>query len=135
MGAVYTLLDTYYSFRGRIFLGRYPLSISVMEALFVGLLCYYDRGVESHFRYYYILSLLCCAIRHSPLVTYTTCALHCLSYGLLYLTGRPMHAGMSRWLLVIALSTSTMALSRAISASLHGGGSVEVHFDVTPGRA
>ena len=56
-----------------------------MEALFIGLLCYFDAGLESPFRYYYFLSLICCAIRHPPQVTYATCALHCLSYGLLYL--------------------------------------------------
>ena len=38
LGAVYALLDTYYSFRGRVFLGRYPLGVSLMEALFIGLL-------------------------------------------------------------------------------------------------
>src|SRR5260370_12154226 len=47
LGAVYTLLDTYYSFRGRVFLGRYPLSVSIMEALFIGLLCFYHGGFES----------------------------------------------------------------------------------------
>ena len=35
-----------------------------MEALFIGLLCYFDAGLESPFRYYYFLSLICCAIRH-----------------------------------------------------------------------
>jgi signal transduction histidine kinase len=85
VGAVYTLLDTVYSVRGRVFLGRYPLSISLMEALFIGLLCYYDGGLESSFRYYYFLSLTCCAVRYQARVTYASCALHCLSYGLLYL--------------------------------------------------
>src|SRR5262249_8849793 len=47
--------------------------------------CYYDGGLESAFRYYYLLSLVCCAIRYSSAMTYATCALHCLSYGLLYL--------------------------------------------------
>src|SRR5438445_3592409 len=84
LGAIYALVDTYYSFRGRVFLGRYPLSISLMEALFIGLLCYYHGGLESPFRYYYFLSLVCCAIRHSMQVTYATCALHCASYSLLY---------------------------------------------------
>src|SRR5438105_15867171 len=56
LGASYTLLDTWYSLRGKIFLRRYPLSISVLEALFIGLLCYCDRGLESPFRYYYFLS-------------------------------------------------------------------------------
>jgi C4-dicarboxylate-specific signal transduction histidine kinase len=85
LGAVFTLLDTAYSVRGRILLGRYPLLVSAMEALFIGVLCYFHGGLESAFRYYYLLSLLCCAIRHSSSVTYATCALHGLSYGLLYL--------------------------------------------------
>jgi signal transduction histidine kinase len=84
LGAGFTILDTLASLRGRVFLGRYPLTITLMEALFIGLLCYYDGGLESSFRYYYLLSLICCAIRYSPPVTYASCALHCLSYGLLY---------------------------------------------------
>ncbi len=86
VGLLYTLLDTWYSFRGRIFLGRYPLSVSGMEALFIGLLCYCDAGLDSPFRYFYILSLVCCSIRHPSRVTYLSCGLHCLSYGILYLT-------------------------------------------------
>ncbi len=84
LGAIYALLDTYYSFRGRVFLGRYPLSISLMESLFIGLLCYYHGGLESSFRYYYLLSLICCAIRYSSRVTYATCALHWTSFSVLY---------------------------------------------------
>jgi signal transduction histidine kinase len=85
LGAIYALLDTYHSLRGRVFLGRYPLCISFMEALFIGLLCYYHGGLESSFRYYYLLSLICCAIRYSSRVTLATYALHCASYTLLYL--------------------------------------------------
>jgi signal transduction histidine kinase len=84
LGAVYALLDTYYSLRGRVFLGRYPLGVSLMEALFIGLLCFYHGGLESSFRYYYLLSLICCAIRHSSRVTLATYVLHCASYTLLY---------------------------------------------------
>jgi two-component system, NtrC family, sensor kinase len=84
VGAVYALLDTYYSIRGRVFLGRYPLSISIMEALFIGLLCFFSGGTDSFFRYYYFLSLICCAIRYPSRVTYATCALHCASYTSLY---------------------------------------------------
>jgi two-component system NtrC family sensor kinase len=89
LGLAYTLLDTYFSMRGRVFLGRSPLGVSVMEALFIGLLCYFDAGMNSPFRYYYFLSLICCAIRHASHVTYATCALHCLSYGSLYLALPP----------------------------------------------
>lgn len=85
LGAIFTLIDTYHGMMGRVFLGRYPLIVSSMEALFIGLLCYYDRGLDSPFRYYYFLSLICCAIRHASQVTYVTCGLHCLSYGVLFL--------------------------------------------------
>ncbi|MCA9067034.1 MAG: two-component sensor histidine kinase, partial [Planctomycetaceae bacterium] len=80
LGAVYAFLDTLWSVRGRVFLGRVPLFISLMEAVFIGLLCQYDAGLESPFRYYYFLSLLVCAIRYAPIVTYSTLALHALSY-------------------------------------------------------
>jgi two-component system, NtrC family, sensor kinase len=89
VGALYTLLDTYFSLRGRVFLGPHPLAISVLEAWFIGLLCFYDGTLDSPFRYYYVLSLICCAVRHPSHVTYATCALHCLSYGLLYLALPP----------------------------------------------
>jgi len=85
LGVGYALLDTAYSMRGQIFLRRWPLLISCMEALFIAMLCYYDQGVESAFRYYYILSLICCAIRHTTRVTYLTWALHSLSYVTLFL--------------------------------------------------
>src|SRR5947207_82266 len=89
LGLGYALLDTAYSLRGRVFLGRWPLLISFMEALFIGLLCFYHGGLESAFRYYYFLSLICCAVRHSSWVTYATCAMHCASYGVLYLALPP----------------------------------------------
>src|SRR5262245_40585718 len=85
LGAAYTLFDTYYSLRGRVFLGRYPLSIGLMEALFIALLCFYHDGLDSPFRFYYFLSLICCAIRYSSRVTYATCALHGTSFLLLCL--------------------------------------------------
>jgi signal transduction histidine kinase len=89
VGLAYTILDTYFSVRGRVFLGHSPLVISLMEGLFIGLLCYFDTGLDSPFRYYYFLSLICCAIRHASHVTYATCALHCLSFGFLYLALPP----------------------------------------------
>src|SRR5262245_5398482 len=84
LGALYTLLDTYYRLRGSVFLGRYPLTISFMEALFIGLLCYFHGGLDSPFRHYYFLSLIVCAIRHTSPVTYATCGLHCTSAVALY---------------------------------------------------
>ncbi|MBL8815174.1 MAG: two-component sensor histidine kinase [Planctomyces sp.] len=80
LGALYALMDTLASIRGRILLSEYRIGISLMEALFIGLLCYFDQGVESPFRFYYFLSLLVCAIRHSPALTFSTFGLHSVSY-------------------------------------------------------
>jgi signal transduction histidine kinase len=84
LGAGYALIDTVFSLRGKVFLGRYPLVISLMEALFIGVLCYFGGGLDSLFRNYYLLSLICCAIRHPSRVTYATCILHSISYTVLY---------------------------------------------------
>jgi two-component system, NtrC family, sensor kinase len=86
LGAIYALLDTIWSLRGKVFLSDWPIFISLMEALFIGLLCHFDDGLLSAFRFYYFLSLLVCSIRYAPLVTWITFALHSLSYMTLALT-------------------------------------------------
>lgn len=92
LGAGYALVDTVWSLRGRVFLSRVPLLISLMEATFIGLLCYFSRseegvsgrgGLESPFRFYYLLSLLVCAIRYTPGITFATFGLHSLSFCIL----------------------------------------------------
>ncbi|QDU45365.1 Sensor protein ZraS [Symmachiella dynata] len=88
LGAVYALLDTVWSIRGRVFLSRAPLIVAVMEAVFIGLLCYFDQGAESPFRYYYFLSLLVFALRYSRWLTYSTFTLHSLSFATLVLVNR-----------------------------------------------
>lgn len=110
LGAAYTLLDTASSLRGRVFLGNWPLLISSMEALFIGLLCYYHHGLESAFRYYYILSLICCAIRYRTRVTYATWALHSASYILLYFA-LPVdrQVELPLWLMLVVLGWVTWA--------------------------
>lgn len=82
LGGLYALLDTSYSLRGKVLLQRYPLIISVLESVFLGLLCYFDfgPGTTSPFRYYYVLSLISCAIRYDSVTAYATWLLHCLSY-------------------------------------------------------
>ncbi len=84
LGFGFTLFDSILFFRGRVFLRDFPLLISAMEALFIGMLCHFENGPDSAFRFYYLLSLICCAIRYSAPTTFLTCGLDCLSYGLLY---------------------------------------------------
>jgi two-component system, NtrC family, sensor kinase len=83
LGALYALLDTLWSARGKVFLSRFPLFVSAMEAVFIGLLCHFDSGLNSPFRFYYLLSLVVCAIRYSPRLTYSTFLLHAASFGAL----------------------------------------------------
>jgi signal transduction histidine kinase len=103
LGALYALVDTWYSYRGKVFLNRFPLIIAVMEATFIGLLCWFDSGLDSAFRFYYLLSLICCAIRYSSAVTYATCSLHCLSYGLLFLGLPPSEQHLRSLVLMLVL--------------------------------
>src|SRR5207247_10011273 len=49
LGLIYALIDTYYSLRGRVCLARYPLTISAMAALFIGVICSFDRVMVSSF--------------------------------------------------------------------------------------
>lgn len=86
LGAVYAIIDLVWNLRSAVFLVELPLFISLMEAVFIGLLCHFDRGLDSPFRFYYFLSLLLVAIRYSPTVTYATFALHACSYATLALT-------------------------------------------------
>lgn len=103
LGAAYTLIDTAFSFRGRVFLGEYPLLISAMEALFIGLLCHFHTGPESPFRIYYILSLIVCAIRHSPRVTLATCFFHGISVTVLYLSLPSDQRDVFSWILTLVV--------------------------------
>lgn len=84
LGLGFTAPDTYFFVRKRVFLKDYPLLISALEAFFIALLCRFETGLDSPFRYYYLLSLICCAIRYTPRITYITCALDALSYTLLF---------------------------------------------------
>jgi signal transduction histidine kinase len=79
LGAAYSLLDTLSHRRGQVFLNRWPLFVSLMESIFIALLCYFDIGLESPFRWYYLLSLICCSVRYEPPVAWTTFLVHSLS--------------------------------------------------------
>ena len=112
LGAIYAAVDTYWSIRGKVFLSRSPLVISLMEAVFIGLLCHFDHGTasafNSPFRFYYFLSLLVCAIRYSPRITYSTFALHAISFGTLavrpsFWTGDESPEELTNYLLTLVL--------------------------------
>ena len=79
LGAGYAALDTAFYRMGEVIFKRWPLIVSLMESVFIALLCYHDTGLTSPFRWYYLLSLICCAIRYRPITAWLTFGLHCLS--------------------------------------------------------
>jgi two-component system NtrC family sensor kinase len=86
LGLLFALLDSIFTLRGRLFLlSRYPLVVAVLEAVFIGLLCYFDTGLESPFRYFFLLSVVTCAVRYALPLPLLTCILHAGSYLVLYL--------------------------------------------------
>jgi two-component system, NtrC family, sensor kinase len=84
LGLVFTSLDTLCSIRGRVLLRDVPLVVALLEAVFITLLCFFHTGLDSPFRFYYLLSLICCAMRYSPQTTFVTCGLDCLGYSALF---------------------------------------------------
>ncbi|MCA9077030.1 MAG: two-component sensor histidine kinase [Planctomycetaceae bacterium] len=118
LGAVYAIVDTYYSLMGRVFLRKAPLFISLMEALFIGLLCHFDSGLESPFRFYYFLSLLVCAIRYAQLVTFSTFLLHALSYSTLAVMGSADHGSPWRTVVLMIVLMGWVAWASTALASL-----------------
>ena len=123
LGAVYALIDTFWSLRAKVFLSDWPLFISLMEAVFIGLLCYFDYGLESPFRFYYFLSLLVCAIRYSPRITYTTFAMHAASFGTLAFSRQPEQTGhLSTMLLMLVLMGWVTWASTALAGLVKAAG-------------
>ena len=83
LGAGYAALDMAFHHLGEVFLKRVPLFVSMMEGVFIALLCYHDVGLTSPFRWYYLLSIICAAIRYRRSVAWLTCLFHVCSYAAL----------------------------------------------------
>ena len=103
LGLAFTALNTVFYRRGRVFLRDFPLAVSALEAVFIGLLCRLDAGLDSPFRFYYLLSLVCCAMRHTPRVTFATCGLDGLSYSALFLLADAADRNVSLYLLTLVI--------------------------------
>ena len=103
LGLAFTALNTLVFSRGRVFFRDFPLAVSALEAVFIGLLCRFDAGLDSPFRFYYLLSLVCCAMRHTPRVTFATCGLDGLSYSALFLLTDASDRNVSLYLLTLVI--------------------------------
>ncbi|MHC4876128.1 MAG: sensor histidine kinase [Planctomycetota bacterium] len=111
IGVLYVTLDTFWSHRGKVFLSDWPLAVSLLEAFFIGLLCYFDLGQDSAFRFYYFLSLLVCAIRYSPEITYATFLFHATGYTILLLAV-PTSSLVPWTIIVVSMGWVTWASTR-----------------------
>jgi signal transduction histidine kinase len=79
LGAGYAALDLAFWRMGEVILKGWPLLVSFMESIFIALLCYHDTGLDSPFRWYYLLSLICCSIRNRSGVAWWTLGFHSVS--------------------------------------------------------
>lgn len=113
LGAGYAALDVAFFRMGEVFLGRVPALVALMESTFIALLCYHDVGVDSPFRWYYLLSLICCAIRFGGRVAWPAFGFHCVGY--LSLIGATGGAPTSGLLTLAILAWATWAGSALAS--------------------
>ena len=129
LGAGYAALDLAFWRMGEVFLKRWPLCVSLMESVFITLLCYHDTGLSSPFRWYYLLSLICCSIRYSSAVAWWTVAFHSVSLVVLYRI-----LGMtSFWESTVPLTLTIMAwvtwACSSLAGSLHAAGQELEHLN------
>ncbi|MGL4423913.1 MAG: sensor histidine kinase [Gemmataceae bacterium] len=122
VGFCFTAIDSYYFLRRRVFLKDYPLLIAAMESLFIALLCQFESGTESPFRFYYLLSLICCALRYTPWTTYVACALDCLSYTSLFAQDSHSPRESQLFLLMIVMLVWVTWASASLAGLIRRGG-------------
>jgi signal transduction histidine kinase len=116
LGAGYAALDLAFWRMGEVFLERWPVFVSLMESVFIALLCYHDTGLNSPFRWYYLLSIICCSIRYRSAVAWLTVALHGFSlFCLARVLGSP-----SIWASSLPLTMTILIWVTWASSSLAG---------------
>jgi signal transduction histidine kinase len=119
LGAGYAALDTAFYRMGEVVLARWPLAVSCMESLFIALLCYHDTGLESPFRWYYLLSLIGCAIRFRPAVAWLTFGSHVVSLAVLAAIAGPGSYGQSGLPLTIMIMAWVTWASSALATLIN----------------
>jgi signal transduction histidine kinase len=122
LGAGYAALDLAFWRMGEVILKGWPLAVSLMESVFIALLCYHDTGLNSPFRWYYLLSLICCSIRNRAEVAWWTLAFHGLTFlGLAWVLGTSLRPESSLFLTLTIMTWVTWACS-SLAGSLREAG-------------
>jgi two-component system, NtrC family, sensor kinase len=135
LGAGFAALDLAFWWMGEVFLKRWPVFVSLMESVFIALLCYHDSGLSSPFRWYYLLSLICCSIRYRSAVAWWTVAFHSLSLlSLALVLGAPSFWNSSLPLTLTIMVWVTWACS-SLAGSLHEAGEALEHLNAELDRS
>jgi two-component system, NtrC family, sensor kinase len=135
LGAGFAALDLAFWWMGEVFLKRWPVFVSLMESVFIALLCYHDTGLSSPFRWYYLLSLICCSIRYRSAVAWWTVAFHSLSLlSLARVLGVSSFWNSSLPLTLTIMVWVTWACS-SLAGSLHEAGEALEHLNTELDRA
>jgi signal transduction histidine kinase len=122
LGAGYAALDLAFWRMGEVFLKRWPVFVSLLESVFIALLCYHDTGLSSPFRWYYLLSLICYSIRYRPAVAWWALLIHTVSLlGLARVLGSGSLAQTTLPLTLTIMVWVTWA-SSSLAGSLHAAG-------------
>jgi two-component system, NtrC family, sensor kinase len=122
LGAGYAALDLAFWRMGEVFLERWPLCVSLMESVFITLLCYHDTGLASPFRWYYLLSLICCSIRYRSVVAWWTVVFHSLSFLCLAVVLKSPSIAESTLPLTLTIMVWVTWASSSLAGSLHAAG-------------
>ncbi|MGP0066936.1 MAG: sensor histidine kinase [Isosphaeraceae bacterium] len=122
LGAGYAALDLAFWRMGEVFLKGWPLSVSLMESIFIALLCYHDTGLDSPFRWYYLLSLICGSIRNRADVAWWTLAFHALSLISLACVLGDSPRSLSSLLLTLTIMAWVTWASSSLAGSLRSAG-------------
>jgi signal transduction histidine kinase len=137
LGAGYAALDLAFWRMGEVILKGWPLFVSLMESVFIALLCYHDTGLDSPFRWYFLLSLICCSIRNRAGVAWWTLAFHSMSLWtlswILGNSGRPE----SSLPLTLTIMTWVTWASSSLAGSLRAAGEefAELNAELARARA
>src|SRR5262245_50252868 len=112
LGAGYAALGLALWRMGEVMLRDWPRFVSLMESVFIALLCYHDTGLESPFRWYYLLSLICCSIRNRAEIAWWTLGFHATSLlCLAWILGTPLGVSSSLPLTLVIMTWVTWASS------------------------
>jgi two-component system, NtrC family, sensor kinase len=136
LGAGYAALDLAFWMKGRVILRDWPLLVALLESVFIALLCYHDTGLDSPFRWYYLLSLICGSITNGVAVAWWTLGFHTVSLlGLAWVLGTPGHPDRLPLLTLTIMAWVTWA-SSSLAGLLRaaGEGSSRLNVDLPAAR-